>query len=86
MDSRETELHIKIITLKFVFNCSDRTTGMGRFSPLFYGKKDQQLPFTDSDGLYDFPSSDGKGNYLLVNNRKTTSGKRKERKSSKSGN
>lgn len=59
---------------------------MGRFSPLFYGKKDQQLPFTDSDGLYDFPSSDGKGNYLLVNNRKTTSGKRKERKSSKSGN
>lgn len=61
-------------------------TGMGRFSPLFYGKKDQQLPFTDSDGLYDFPSSDGKGNYLLVNSRKTTSSRRKERKSSKSGN
>lgn len=59
---------------------------MGRFSPLFYGKKDQQLPFTDSDGLYDFPSSDGKGNYLLVNSRKTTSSRRKERKSSKSGN
>lgn len=38
---------------------SDRNNnGMGRFSPQFYNK---QLPFTDSDGLYDFPSSDGKG-------------------------
>lgn len=33
---------------------SDKT-GLGRFSPQFYGR---QLPFTDSDGLYDFPSSD----------------------------
>lgn len=40
---------------------SDRNIGMTRFSLQFYGKKDQQLPFTDSDGLYDFPSSDGKG-------------------------
>lgn len=37
---------------------SDRTTGIGRFSPLFYGKNKDLLPFTDSDGLYDFPSSD----------------------------
>ncbi|ERL91607.1 hypothetical protein D910_08937 [Dendroctonus ponderosae] len=37
---------------------SDRTSGMGRFSPLFYGKNKDLLPFTDSDGLYDFPSSD----------------------------
>ncbi|XP_031632855.1 uncharacterized protein LOC116346788 isoform X2 [Contarinia nasturtii] len=37
-------------------------TGANRFSPLFYNRKEQQiLPFTDSDGLYDFPSSDGKG-------------------------
>lgn len=33
---------------------SDKT-GLGRFSPQFYGR---QLPFTDSDGIYDFPSSD----------------------------
>lgn len=44
---------------------SDKT-GFGRFSPQFYGR---QLPFTDSDGLYDFPSSDctrpgnGRGGY-----------------------
>lgn len=37
---------------------SDRTTGMGRFSPLFYGRNKDLLPFTDSDGLYDFPSTD----------------------------
>ncbi|XP_047993767.1 uncharacterized protein LOC125232180 [Leguminivora glycinivorella] len=33
---------------------SDKAT-LGRFSPQFYGR---QLPFTDSDGLYDFPSSE----------------------------
>ncbi|KAF7275274.1 hypothetical protein GWI33_012018, partial [Rhynchophorus ferrugineus] len=37
---------------------SDRTSGLGRFSPLFYCKNKDLLPFTDSDGLYDFPSSD----------------------------
>lgn len=38
---------------------SDKTLGLGRFSPMFYCKnKNDQLPFTDSDGLYDFPSSD----------------------------
>lgn len=55
---------------------------MGRFSPLFYGRKDNQLPFTDSDGLYDFPSSDGKGN-TVTHQRKSS--KRRDRKSSRSG-
>lgn len=55
-----------------------------RFSPLFYGKKDQQLPFTDSDGLYDFPSSDGKGSSNVISHRKNT-GKRRERKNSRAG-
>lgn len=64
---------------------SDRNNGMGRFSPQFYGKKDQQLPFTDSDGLYDFPSSDGKGCVSGAIHRKST-GKRRERRSSKSSN
>ncbi|KAJ6638368.1 Galactose-specific lectin nattectin, partial [Pseudolycoriella hygida] len=63
---------------------SERTTSIGRFSPLFYGKKDQQLPFTDSDGLYDFPSSDGK-NYSTTYHSKKSSMKRKERKSSRAG-
>lgn len=37
---------------------SDRTSGVNRFSPQFYGRHKDLLPFTDSDGLYDFPSSD----------------------------
>ncbi|XP_055617633.1 uncharacterized protein LOC129762992 isoform X3 [Toxorhynchites rutilus septentrionalis] len=62
---------------------SDRTASMERFSTQFYGKKDQQLPFTDSDGLYDFPSSDGKGS-STIHHRKST-GRRRERRSSRSG-
>lgn len=61
---------------------SDRNNnGMGRFSPQFYNKREQQLPFTDSDGLYDFPSSDGKsgGHY-----RKSV-GKRRDKRISKAG-
>ncbi|GAB0092216.1 C-type lectin-like [Sergentomyia squamirostris] len=65
---------------------SERMTGIGRFSPLFYGKKDQQLPFTDSDGLYDFPSSDGKGAEVShgSTHRKNT-GKKRERRPSLRG-
>lgn len=65
---------------------SDRNTGIGRFSPHFYGKKDQQLPFTDSDGLYDFPSSDGKGSTSNVVQHRKSTGKRRDRKSSKTSN
>lgn len=60
---------------------SDRNNGMGRFSPHFYNKREQQLPFTDSDGLYDFPSSDGKscsGHY------RKSAGKRRDKRSMKS--
>lgn len=57
--------------------------GIGRFSPHFYGRKDQ-LPFTDSDGLYDFPSSDGKAvsSHSYTHQRRSSS-KKRERKSSK---
>lgn len=67
---------------------SDRNMGMGRFSPQFYGKKDQQLPiqFTDSDGLYDFPSSDGKGSTSGIVQHRKSAGKRRERRSSKTSN
>uniref|UniRef100_A0A182TM21 Uncharacterized protein n=1 Tax=Anopheles melas TaxID=34690 RepID=A0A182TM21_9DIPT len=61
---------------------SERNASMERFSPMFYGKKDQQLPFTDSDGLYDFPSSDGKGgtgSTVATAHRKCV-GRRKERR------
>lgn len=61
---------------------SDRNLGMGRFSPQFYGKKDPQLPFTDSDGLYDFPSSDGKGGSSCLQHKKSNA-RRRERRSSK---
>lgn len=65
---------------------SDRNNGMGRFSPQFYNKRDQQLPFTDSDGLYDFPSSDGKGGNSSGAHhvRKSLTGRRRERRNSKS--
>lgn len=57
---------------------SDKT-GLGRFSPQFYGR---QLPFTDSDGLYDFPSSEcvkGAINKSGANNQKKSGRKRDRR-------
>lgn len=62
---------------------SDRNNSHGMYSPLFFGKKDQQLPFTDSDGLYDFPSSDGKGGAHSSTQSRKSTGKRRERRSSK---
>uniref|UniRef100_A0A182W5H3 Cubilin n=1 Tax=Anopheles minimus TaxID=112268 RepID=A0A182W5H3_9DIPT len=66
---------------------SERNASMERFSPMFYGKKDQHLPFTDSDGLYDFPSSDGKGgtgSTITTAHRKCV-GRRKDRRVARSG-
>ncbi|KAK3922172.1 LOW QUALITY PROTEIN: Adhesive plaque matrix protein 2 [Frankliniella fusca] len=54
---------------------SDLPAGCERFSPAFYGR---QLPFTDSDGLYDAPSSAGSA---TVTSRKSASGRRRERRS-----
>lgn len=64
---------------------SDRNA-LGKLSSLFFGKAEQHLPFTDSDGLYDFPSSDGKGSSAgaATQHRKSV-GKRKERRSSRAG-
>lgn len=64
---------------------SERTTGMSTFSPQFYNRKDQTLPFTDSDGLYDFPSSDGRGNTIKMHHVKKSSVKRRDRKLSRGG-
>lgn len=41
------------------------------------------MPFTDSDGLYDFPSSDGKMGTLDAQHSRKTSLRRRERKLSR---
>lgn len=60
---------------------SDKT-GLGRFSPQFYGR---QLPFTDSDGLYDFPSSEcvKGGSCKTGNNSQKKSGKKRDRRTTR---
>ncbi|XP_050299041.1 uncharacterized protein LOC126737949 isoform X2 [Anthonomus grandis grandis] len=58
LDAATGEKYLSPMSSRSESPLSDRTTGMGRFSPLFYGKNKDLLPFTDSDGLYDFPSSD----------------------------
>lgn len=84
-DGTATDKGISPVSSRSESPLSERTMSMGRFSPLFYGKKDQQLPFTDSDGLYDFPSSDGKGYSSATHHHKKSSTKRRDRKSSRSG-
>ncbi len=54
---------------------SDRTAGLGRFSPMFYGR------LTDSDGIYDWTSSD-----CLRNTHRKHFGRRREKHRSKSPN
>ncbi|CAH1100186.1 unnamed protein product [Psylliodes chrysocephalus] len=57
-ESPGCEKHLSPMSSRSESPLSDRTLGLGRFSPQFYGKHKDLLPFTDSDGLYDFPSSD----------------------------
>lgn len=56
--------------------------GFGRFSPQFYGR---QLPFTDSDGLYDFPSSECvRGtNSKSCSNTQRKAGRRRDRRTTR---
>lgn len=35
-----------------------KSAGFGRFSSHFYGMSRTDVPYTDSDGLYDYPSSE----------------------------
>lgn len=66
---------------------SDKALGISRFSTMLYSKgKNDQLLFTDSDGLYDFSSSDcpplnNKCVQAGTTHRKST-GRRRERRSS----
>lgn len=54
-------IYVTHFTYKYVLINSERLPDARRsFSTLFFDSKEQQLTFTDSDGLYDFPSSDGR--------------------------
>lgn len=88
-DAGSCEKHLSPVSSRSESPLSDKTGGLGRFSPLFYGRhKSDQLPFTDSDGLYDCPSSDCPLNRVQGNttahHRKST-GRRRERKSASRG-
>ncbi|KAG5899365.1 hypothetical protein JTB14_036854 [Gonioctena quinquepunctata] len=72
------EKHLSPMSSRSESPLSDRTTGMGRFSPQFYGRHKDLLPFTDSDGLYDFPSSD-KVNVTTCSHHKKPGRKREKR-------
>lgn len=65
---------------------SEKNAGVWKFSPEFCGKRDQQLPFTDSDGLYDFPSSDGKSVQYGLTHQKRNLGKKREKRATKGAN
>lgn len=55
--------------------------GMDRFSAQFYGRSRADLPYTDSDGLYDYPSSETVLSIAKVTRRNTRkSDRRRERK------
>lgn len=88
-DAGGCEKHLSPVSSRSESPLSDKTGGLGRFSPLFYGRhKSDQLPFTDSDGLYDCPSSDCPLNRVQGNttahHRKST-GRRRERRSASRG-
>lgn len=73
------EKHLSPMSSRSESPLSDKTSGMGRFSPQFYGRHKDLLPFTDSDGLYDFPSSD-KVNVTTCTHHKKA-GRKREKKS-----
>ncbi|CAG9865029.1 unnamed protein product [Phyllotreta striolata] len=80
-DSPGCDKHLSPMSSRSESPLSDRTAGMGRFSPQFYGKNKDVLPFTDSDGLYDFPSSD-KVN-VTTNTHHKKCGRKREKKTTR---
>ena len=89
-DSGGCDKHLSPVSSRSESPLSDKTCGLGRFSPLFYGRhKSDQLPFTDSDGLYDCPSSDCPLNRVqastTVQQHRKSTGRRRERRSTSRG-
>ncbi|KAJ8894756.1 hypothetical protein PR048_000063 [Dryococelus australis] len=82
------EKHLSPVSSRSESPLSDKIAGPGRFSPLFYGRHKEQLPYTDSDGLYDCPSSDcpkmGVGSAPVQQHRKSTGRRREKRSASRS--
>lgn len=75
------EKHLSPMSSRSESPLSDRTTGMSRFSPQFYGRHKDLLPFTDSDGLYDFPSSDKVNITSSTHTHRKSTGRKREKKS-----
>ena len=60
-----------------------KSAGFGRFSAQFYGMSRPDLPYTDSDGLYDYPSSEAVLPVANINRRNSRKcDRRRERKAS----
>lgn len=78
-----SDKHLSPVSSRSESPLSDRTTGIGRFSPQFYGGNKESLPFTDSDGLYDFPSSDKVNVTTNAHQHKKLIGRKREKKSSR---
>lgn len=86
VQSESSDKYVSPVSSRSESPLSDRTFGLGLFSPHFYNKQKDFLPFTDSDGLYDFPSSDCTAQNKIsliptIQHRK--SGRRREKKSSR---
>lgn len=79
-DSISLEKFLSPVSSRSESPLSDRTTGMGRFSPQFYGKSKDFLPFTDSDGLYDFPSSEKMNITSTAQQHRKSTGRKREKK------
>lgn len=74
------EKHLSPISSRSESPLSDRTSGVDRFSSKFYGQHKDLLPFTDSDGLYDFPSSDKVNITSLSHQHKKSTTRKREKK------
>lgn len=75
-----SEKHLSPMSSRSESPLSDRTSGIDRFSSKFYGQHKDLLPFTDSDGLYDFPSSDKVNIASLGHQHKKSSTRKREKK------
>lgn len=74
------EKHLSPVSSRSESPLSDRSAGADRFSSKFYGQHKDLLPFTDSDGLYDFPSSDKVNVTSLPHQHKKTASRKREKK------
>ncbi|KAF2903769.1 hypothetical protein ILUMI_02404 [Ignelater luminosus] len=82
-DPSTCDKHLSPMSSRSESPLSDKTLGLDRFSPQFYGRNKDALPFTDSDGLYDFPSSDKVNITSTTQQHRKSTGRRREKKSTR---